>query len=63
MTPEMILYAGLSAGVDFDSAMIMPLTMLEDIIATHQIMTQGYNRVYTDPKDIENDFLQTMSAR
>lgn len=59
----MILYAALDAGLDCDSAMIMPLSMVEDIIATHQIMTQGYERIYTDPRDIEDDFIRTFSAR
>lgn len=59
----MILYAALDAGLDFDSAMVMPLSMVEDIIATHQIMTQGYERIYTDPRDIEDDFMRTFSAR
>lgn len=59
----MILYAALDAGLDCDNAMIMPLSMVEDIIATHQIMTQGYERIYTDPRDIEDDFMRTFSAR
>lgn len=63
MTHEMTLYAGLSAGLDYDTAMTMPLSMLEDIVATHQIMTMGYQRVYTDPDDMEDDFIKTMSVR
>lgn len=59
----MVLYSGLAAGVDFDTAWCMPVSLLEDIVATHQIMTLGYERIYTDPRDIEDDFLRTMSAR
>lgn len=59
----MILYAALDAGLDYDTAMVLPLSLVEDIIATHQIMTMGYDRVLTDPRDIENDFVKMMSAR
>jgi len=46
-----------------DSALCMPLSMAQDIIATHEIMTMQYERVLTDPDDIEADFIKTMSAR
>lgn len=59
----MVLYAALNAGIDMDSALCMPLSMAQDIIATHEIMTMQYERVLTDPDDIEADFIRTMSAR
>lgn len=59
----MVLYAALDAGLDYETAMTLPLSLVEDIIATHQIMTMGYDRVLTDPRDIEADFVKMMSAR
>ena len=59
----MILYAALAAGLDYDTAITLPATEVMDIIAAHQIMAQGYDRIFSDPRDIEDDFLREMSAR
>lgn len=59
----MVLYAALSAGLDYETAMVLPESLVEDVIATDQIMTQGYDRILTDPRDIEADFIKMMSAR
>lgn len=57
----MILYMALRIGLDTLTAYAMPASLLEDMIATWQIMECGYERVPTNEKDIEDDFLRTMS--
>lgn len=59
----MILYTAIQIGLDMQTALCMPVSMLDDMIATWQIMECGYNRVPTTEKDIEADFLKTMSWR
>ena len=50
-------------GLSMETAMAMPSSMLYDMLATWQIMECGYNRVPTSEKDIEDDFIKTMSWR
>lgn len=53
----------MSAGLDVRTALCMPRSMLEDVIASHDILEAEWEREYTDPDDIERDFLRTMSKR
>ena len=63
MTSGMVIYAAMQSGLDYDTIMELPKSLVEDIIASHQILSMEYRRIYTDEKDIEDDFLRTMSAR
>ena len=58
----MIIAEALRAGMDFQSASSAPLSLVQDIIATRQIMEDGYRRELTG-EDAEIDFLRVMSAR
>lgn len=58
----MILGQAMWAGMDCTSAATLPLSLVLDIIATRQIMEQGYSRELTGD-DAEADFLRVMSAR
>lgn len=51
----------LHIGLDMRTAYAMPVSMLDDMIATWQILECGYERVPTTEKDIEADFVRTMS--
>ena len=57
----MILQTALRAGLTASDAMIMPLSMCEDIIASWQITTQGFKREFTDPDDQEDEFQRMMA--
>ena len=59
----MTLYMAIHIGLSMETAMAMPSSMLFDMLATWQIMECGYNRVPTTEKDIEDDFIRTMSWR
>ena len=59
----MILYTTMHIGIDLQAALAMPVSLLNDMIATWQIMECGYDRVPTSEKDIEADFIKTMSWR
>ena len=59
----MTLYMAMHIGLGMETAMAMPSSMLYDMLATWQIMECGYNRVPTSEKDIEDDFIKTMSWR
>lgn len=58
----MIISEALRAGMDYASAACLPLSLVQDIIATRQIMDDGYRRELTGD-DAEEDFLRVMSAR
>lgn len=53
----------LAAGIDFDTAMVMPLSLLQDIIASKQLLGGGFRRVFTEEEDVEADFIRTFSLR
>lgn len=59
----MILWTAIRIGLTMETALCMPVSMLDDMIATWQIMECGYDRVPTTEKDIEDDFRKTMSWR
>jgi hypothetical protein len=44
MCGEIYLYFGLKMGLTFDEAMDMPRSLLDDLIATDQIVEQGFKR-------------------
>ena len=58
----MIIAEAMRAGMDFVSASNAPLSLVLDVIATRQIMVDGYQRELTGD-DAEADFLRVMSAR
>lgn len=58
----MIIGEALRSGVDFSTAEDAPLSLMQDIIATRQIMQEGYRRELTGA-DAEADFMRVMSAR
>lgn len=58
----MIIAEALRAGMDYPSASSEPLSLVLDIIATRQIMEQGYRRELTG-SDAEADFIRAMSAK
>jgi hypothetical protein len=45
------------------TALSMPLSMLEDMLATWQIMECGYERVPITEQEKEDAFIRTMSLR
>ena len=59
----MYLSMALAAGIDFDTAMVMPLSLLQDIIASKQLLGGGFRRVFTEEEDVEADFIRTFSLR
>lgn len=61
-TGEMMIAEALRAGMDYTTASCAPLSLVQDIIATRQIMDEGYRRELTG-EDAEADFLRVMSAR
>lgn len=58
----MIIGEAMRAGFDYTSAADMPLSLVLDVIATRQIMEDGYRRELTG-EDAERDFLRVMSAK
>ena len=59
----MLLYTALHIGLDMQTAISMPLSMLEDMLATWQIMECGYERVPITEQEKEDAFIRTMSLR
>jgi len=59
----MILAEALNLGLGYPVAMCMPKSMIEDMIATRQLMSGMYDRIFTDPQDIEDDFRKTFSYK
>ena len=58
----MIIGEAMRAGMDFTSACDAPLSLVLDIIATRQIMEDGYRRELTG-EDAEEDFLKAMATK
>lgn len=58
----MILEEAVRSGLDYESATALPLSMVQDVIASRQILEEGYERELTGA-DVEADFLRVMSAR
>ncbi len=58
MCGEIYLYFGLKMGLTFDEAMDLPRSLLDDLIATDQIIEQGFKRKLS-PADNEKE-LQAM---
>lgn len=58
-----MIYQALRAGLQLEDALHMPLSLLEDIVAAGWIITDGWERIPTDPEDIEADFQKTMSRK
>jgi hypothetical protein len=58
----MIIAEAMRAGMDYKSAAGEPLSLVQDVIASRQIMEDGYRRELTGD-DAEADFLRVMSAR
>lgn len=59
----MILAEAMAAGFDYAHAISAPRSLLEDVIATGQLMSGRFQRVFTDEKDIEDDFRRTFAAK
>lgn len=59
----MILAEALTSGFDYAHAISAPRSLLEDVIATRQLMSGHFERIYTDEKDIEDDFRRTFAAK
>ena len=58
----MMIAEAMRAGMDFTSAANAPLSLVQDIVATRQIMEDGDRRELTG-EDAEADCLRVMSAR
>lgn len=58
----MIIAEAMRAGMDYDSAAWQPLSLVEDIIATRQILEDDYDRELTG-QDAEDDFQAAMRVR
>ena len=58
----MIIAEAIRTGMDYESAAGEPLSLVEDIIATKQILEDGYDREFFG-EDAEDDFRRTMSVR
>lgn len=59
----MMLYTALNVGLEMPTALAMPVSMLEDLIATWQLMECGYERVAVTEQEQEDEFLRAMSWR
>lgn len=62
MTGEMILCEAMGTGMDYGTAMDAPLSLVQDIIASWQILKLGFRRELTG-EDAEADFRRVMSAK
>lgn len=58
----MIIGEAVRAGMDYVSARDEPLSLVLDLIASRQIMEEGYRRELTG-QDAEADFMRVMGAR
>lgn len=51
----MYLYQALALGIDYSTAMDMPMGLLQDVIASGQILDGGYKRIMRGD-DAEDEF-------
>lgn len=58
----MMISEAMRSGMDYQSAANAPLSLVLDVIATRQIIAEGYRRELTG-NDAEADFLRVMSAK
>lgn len=45
------------------SALHMPKVLVNDMIQAHYIISMQWDREYTDPEDVEHEFLQMMAVK
>lgn len=58
----MILANAIGAGMDFMTAMEAPFSMVQDLIASHEILHLGFRRELTGD-DAEDEFMRLMAVK